>query len=501
MPGRLGLWLGIVARGPRPEVAVDGHRLHTTGWWAGLFGWTVGVVRADIPVALLGELPIHSRLTVGERTARYAVIPSTWTNHAPRRRQPLRVRSLRSTVIVRQNIRNGVVLTVRETQPLDSMTRRLLVLLAFIVAQVRGRSEGVLLYEKHSNRYEESAAAFFEYLHERGDTGARFVLARNSRDWQRVPQHLRRFVLAKHSFRHYVEYFRHVNFWGTEVPDHAMDLRNASRVARWWAVSRHLRFVFLQHGVMLMISLGSDNRADMRQGHPSRPAHTRIVASSEVEAHHFVSDGGYRREDVLVTGLPKFDLARHADAANLVTIMPTWRPWDYNLARVAPERTTYAAFLRRVLETVPAEMLPNVRIATHPHMQNVVELPEFAPYLSSCAQLDELLIRTGLLVTDYSSIAFDAFHRGAGVIFAWQEIDECLERYGGILTLTEGLAFGPVTRTWADLAATLRAPSAWRSEAHESKFTQLVAFHDGRNRERLYDALREGNEPRPDERQ
>ena len=43
---------------------------------------------------------------------------------------------------------------------------------------------------------------------------------------------------------------------------------------------------------------------------------------------------------------------------------------------------------------------------------------------------DDILKHTKLLITDYSSIAYDAFYRGCNVIFYWEELQECLEAYG-----------------------------------------------------------------------
>ena len=46
------------------------------------------------------------------------------------------------------------------------------------------------------------------------------------------------------------------------------------------------------------------------------------------------------------------------------------------------------------------------------------------------ARYDDILKDTAVLITDYSSIAYDAFYRGARVIFYWEEKDYCMMQYG-----------------------------------------------------------------------
>ena len=96
------------------------------------------------------------------------------------------------------------------------------------------------------------------------------------------------------------------------------------------------------------------------------------------------------------------------------------------------------------------------------------------------------------LITDYSSISYDAFYRGANVIFCWEEKDECMTHYGEgtRLMLTEELAFGPVTMNDEErrkaVEETYGKP---QKQEYIDNYRQIIEFHDGKNSERIIQHL------------
>lgn len=107
---------------------------------------------------------------------------------------------------------------------------------------------------------------------------------------------------------------------------------------------------------------------------------------------------------------------------------------------------------------------------------------------------DELLRDAKVLITDYSSIAYDAFYRGANVIFYWEELEACLEQYGERtkLMLNEKNCFGDICYNAKELnrVFTENYENA-QNEQYISNYKKIVTFDDGENTERLLKALRE----------
>ena len=97
------------------------------------------------------------------------------------------------------------------------------------------------------------------------------------------------------------------------------------------------------------------------------------------------------------------------------------------------------------------------------------------------------------MITDYSSIAYDAFYRGANVVFYWEEMEECMEHYGGDtrLMLSEDLAFGLCCYCQEDLRKAVGSLyGSPQKRLYRQRFGRIVEHHDGKNTERLIAELR-----------
>ena len=394
-------------------------------------------------------------------------------------------------------------LLVRPSNYTDSAVERVKIALAYIAARImRGGKTPIILYEKNSERYEESASVLYEKLLDMGYSNVYYVIRRDCPAWNDVPEKYRSKLLAKYSFRHYLMLFRCKTFIATERITHNIDLRPISPFLRYWLVHAGYNYVFLQHGVMYMVSLDAERRAFFKLR--ERPGYiNRIVVSSELEADHFVDRGGFDRNDLYVCGLLKFDYAKRYDVHDRIVIMPTWRPGEANLAVENFRETTYYKFISRIYNAVPDNLKDRVIVLPHP----LIKKAAVAASQSSGGAPDddviklmlpdltheEVLRMTDTLITDYSSISYDAFYRGANVIFDWEEKDDTIAYYGksSRLMLTEELAFGEVAYDSDRLAEAIRKVYGKpHEEVFEERFSKIVTYHDGRNTERFIEMAR-----------
>ena len=388
-----------------------------------------------------------------------------------------------STLYFRQAGKNLLYLVVRPQLATDRMRLRPKIAMARLLARLWPKKT-ILLYEKQSSRYEESASILFEQLVDRGYHDARFVLAHER--LHEVPDAYRKYVVTRFSFEHFYRFFCARLFLGTEAAAHSAELRTASRPLLKKLFGGGFTYVFLQHGVMYMVSLGSSQRAPFRAGTAPVPPGSKIVCSSQLEARHFMEDGGFEQEDLYVCGLPKFDRSTRVPDADWILVMPTWRPWEYNQIRVEPSETPYYRMLVEIYEAVPERVREKVRILPHPLIRDELRETELGDRMWVDDSYDRALKEGALLITDYSSIAYDAFYRGANVVFWWKEKDECMRRYGGHLMLEEETAFGPVCyQTDALNAAVETYYGAEQPEEFVRRYREIVTFHDNRNTERL----------------
>ncbi len=187
------------------------------------------------------------------------------------------------------------------------------------------------------------------------------------------------------------------------------------RAVRWMRGNR----VFLQHGV-----LGTKNMTDT-YGRLAPGFHTDFFhVSSPREREIVVNDLRYRRKQVRVTGLSRFDrlLEPTEQEPRGLLVIPTWRDW---LKR--PEMFEDSEFLERwrgflesePLRTAIREGLP-VSVTLHPNMRFFGEALR-AEGVTVVRQGDvdvQTLLRThAAMVTDYSSVGFDFSFQGRPVFY------------------------------------------------------------------------------------
>ena len=244
---------------------------------------------------------------------------------------------------------------------------------------------------------------------------------------------------------------------------------------------------------MYMVSLNSESRGMFKR--KSLKGKYRVVVSSQAESDHFTTLGRHLEEDIYITGLPKFDRNTHNENADKIVIMPTWRPWEINEARAEFTETPYFKMLMRIYDSVPENLKEKVIILPHPLIVN--ELSKLSDKVTDKivvdARYDDILKDTAVLITDYSSIAYDAFYRGARVVFYWEEKDYCMMQYGPStrLMLDEENVYGDFAYSTDGLSEIIeRNYNNPQTEEQKEKYAHLVNFHDGKNTQRLIEFLK-----------
>ncbi len=215
---------------------------------------------------------------------------------------------------------------------------------------------------------------------------------------------------------------------------------------------------------------------------------------------------GEPRVDVLSTGDPASRRARAraavasltgdlGPATRLVLYAPTWRDGEADPA--IPSEGEWAALLE-VLEREDAVLL----VRSHP-----LGAGDYAPATPTdrvralgsdlVADVTPLLPGLDVLVTDYSSLAFDASLVPLPVVYLAPDVEAYAQRRGFYGTYAD--VAGPTwSLTWADAAAELAAvlgdPAERERRLAQSRALdeRVHAFRDGQNTSRVYRAILAG---------
>lgn len=391
----------------------------------------------------------------------------------------------------RQSSKNTIYLTIREQKKSDNYLSKLKIILAKLCSYLYFKNDMILLFEKDSEKYEESASVLYEKLIDMGYKNVYFIFNKKNMKLYNVNPKYQSKLIQKGNFKHYLYFFKCKKFIGTESLSHSVELRIANKYISKKLHEEDIIFIFLQHGVMYMISLDADMRKHFNYTNKKM---YKVVVSSELEAQHFVELGHFNREDLYLTGLPKYDKNVWDKAADKIVIMLTWRRWEYNAIRENFEQSNYYKLMLKIFNAVPENLKNKVVILPHPLLLNLIKNKEFAlkKYIPENFVYDDILKRTKLLITDYSSISYDAFYRGSNIIFYWEEKDYCLLKYGknAKLMLDEKLAFGDVFYNEKNLTtAILKNYEGKQKKIHQNRYKKIVEFSDNKNTERLIDFL------------
>jgi CDP-glycerol glycerophosphotransferase (TagB/SpsB family) len=270
------------------------------------------------------------------------------------------------------------------------------------------------------------------------------------------------------------------------------------------------KFVFLQHGV-----IQSDLSRWLNAKHVDL-----FVTSSVAEHESLVADHTpyrFTRKEVKLLGLPRHDGLRAKRAAtipadrDLLLVMPTWRK---NLpgasVGLASNRAVMGGFAeteyaQQYLALLKSDRLRAVAaehglsIAFMPHPNLAAYLEEFAVpadiqvFTYHQHDVQQVLARATVMITDYSSVAFDAAAIEVAVIYF--QFDHEQFHSGGHISRTgyfdyERDGFGPVCLTVSEVeAAAVQLLGDESATTYVERSRHTFAHHDNMNSERVIQTM------------
>lgn len=337
-----------------------------------------------------------------------------------------------------------------------------------------------------------------------------FVLERTSTDWSRLEAEGFRLVAYK-SVEWYLLLLHAKHLASSHIDQYVVDPLNARRFGK-----RRFRYSFLQHGV---------TNYDISRWVNSKPISLFVVVTpQERAAIAGPSPYAFSDREVVQTGFPRHDeLLRKRRAApeqDLIVIMPTWRK-SLAGSQVAGsnERLKNPAFMesdfaRNYVELLRSDRLAEVASSTgkrlafmpHPNIRPYLadfDLPDHITILDFAENnVQEILARAAVFVTDYSSLGFDAAFLDVPVVYFQFDAAKFFDgthvgRRGYFDYERDG--FGPVR---VDVGGTVEAVRTIALDGFESepvyrrRTAETFVTRDEKNSERTFQAMRRLDEVR-----
>ena len=277
-------------------------------------------------------------------------------------------------------------------------------------------------------------------------------------------------------------------------------------------------FVFLQHGVILH---------DISSWLNTKENIDCFITTTNDEYNSIIknsSNYAYSNKEVVLTGLPRHDalVTSVETSKRQIVIMPTWRKnivgniiGDGDTRSINSEfmSTEYAKSWHEVLHSeklknIAQEYNFDIIFFPHANIEPYLEKFNIPQHISAITHhegsIQEIFKSASIMITDYSSVAFEMAVQNKPTIY--YQFDE-QEFFSGQHTTCRGdydyrkHGFGPVTTTLDELLNEIGL-----SVKNEAKPTDEISkrifntfpFRDGKNCERTYLAIKELDQPLPD---
>lgn len=337
-----------------------------------------------------------------------------------------------------------IFVTHRVEEEILSRLNKIKRTLAFKVYDVLGRpkSDTWLLYEFEASAAQDNGVVLFEYLRaNRKDLNVKFIVDRRSPDAAKLEMHGRN-IIHKYSLRHYWSLLTAKILVSSQSRYHGYRLAppKSDPIGRQMAKKP---FVFLQHGVIAL------KKISFHRSNP-RVSCDLFFSSTKLEQEIICREYGYQEHEVPVVGLPRFDsLVDKSSATKEILIMPTWRKWlqaaNSHSFKSSDFFRNYISFLKNVeLARICESKGMKIKFYLHPmiskHISCFEGLPAHIEIVSNGQEpINELMMKASMLVTDYSSVAWDFMYMNKPVAFFHFDLPMYEEVHGAYFDLKKDL--------------------------------------------------------------
>lgn len=286
-----------------------------------------------------------------------------------------------------------------------------------------------LIYEKFSETAQDNSYYFFKYVYENHhDKNIYYVMKKNSLEYSNLKGMEDR-VLKFMSIKHLIYVCAAKLLVASETRGHCYLWRHQKGNIK--GILDKKKFVFLQHGVIAFKVM--DNVLNRK----SSAAANLFVVSSDFEASIIKEYMGYSDEEVIITGLTRWDYLKDKSsdvAKKQIFVMPTWRSW---LDEIPEEEFIQTEYYKHYTELLNSTKLQSI-LNDNDLILNFYIHPKFKQYVDSFnstsdniriigfgeEKVNELLMTSSLLITDYSSVAWEFYYLKKPVIFYQFDIEE-----------------------------------------------------------------------------
>lgn len=256
------------------------------------------------------------------------------------------------------------------------------------------------------------------------------------------------------------------------------------------------KFVFLQHGI-------TTNDLSPWLNKYKKPLRGFVTSAKKERDSILQYNYFYEDKEVWLTGFPRYDLL-YNDLQKYITVMPTWRT-TLSGSAVQLKSSKYYKFFTELLSNtklLAAAKKYGYKICAkfHPRIEEVFDFSnEEIIRFGASEKYRDIFAKSSMMVTDFSSVAFDFAYLKKPLIYAQFDADTF---YDGQLYEKgyfdyEQDGFGEVAydlTSTVDLIIDYMKNSCQLKDKYRERIDNFFAFNDKNNCERVYKKILEMSE-------
>ncbi len=285
------------------------------------------------------------------------------------------------------------------------------------------KKKEIWLFSDRFDMAKDNGEALFEYVSKNKPAGVKpyFVISKDSPDYKRIKSLGK--TVKLHSIKHKILFLLCDKNISSHL-DYEILLPIDYNFYRDYISKKDI--IFLQHGV---------TKDDIHAVYSRYKQNTSLfICASDMERASILKNQGYglSENEVKATGFARFDYLESADE-RIIAIMPTWRKYlvrnlnnngKWNYASDL-EKTKFVQFYKELLSSerlVEAAKKCGYKIhyIPHPNVMPLTDMLDVNPYISVISNpvYRDIFSHSSLMLTDYSSTAFDFAYMKKPVVYA-----------------------------------------------------------------------------------
>ena len=276
----------------------------------------------------------------------------------------------------------------------------------------------IWLIEENPNEACDNGYIFFKYLRKtRKDLNVYYVINKRSKDYDKVKS-LGNIIYHK-SLKHFIYYLNAKKIIVTQK--YANPSPALFHILHKFNIIKTPR-IFLGHGI---------TKDDAKMFYYDRCKFRLFICGAEKEYEYVKNTFGYPKENVIYTGLARFDnLNLNNNINKFILVYPTWRNYINN-------QNDFDYFMGNYYNLLDNELLVNIleknniklKLVLHKNMKKYdINYKTLSDNITinhnEDVNIQDLINRTDLLITDFSSLYFDIVYRKRPIIYYQFDYDK-----------------------------------------------------------------------------